>query len=64
MEKYYVNKTGDHEVHDQDCSYLPDSENRKYLGEFSSCEGAVKEAQKTYPTADGCGHCSSDCHKN
>ena len=64
--KYYVNKEeddrGDHEVHDLDCHKLPSPENRKYLGEFTSCTGAVKEAKKTYATANGCKHCSRECH--
>ena len=50
MKKYYVNKNaqsnGDHEVHDQDCTYLPAVDNRKYLGDFLSCGGAVTEAKK------------------
>ncbi|HST57328.1 MAG TPA: hypothetical protein VLK84_01495 [Longimicrobium sp.] len=66
--KYYVNtvaqvKTGDHEVHKQGCDWMPSETNRKYLGEFTSCEGAVTEAKKTYPkTANGCKHCSLACH--
>jgi hypothetical protein len=39
MYKYYVNKNaqsnGDHEVHKESCSYLPNLENRIYLGVFS-----------------------------
>lgn len=66
MKKYYVNKNGqangDHEVHDEDCRYLPKVENRKYLGEYSDCFGAVKEAKKTYSSANGCKTCSKDCH--
>ena len=68
MKKYYVNKNaqsnGDHEVHDQYCSNLPSSDHRKYLGEFSSCKEAVKEAKKTYPSADGCKICSKECHNS
>lgn len=66
MKKYYVNKkaqsNGDHEVHVKGCVYFPSDENAKYLGEFSSCDGAVKEAKKTYATADGCKTCCPDCH--
>ncbi|TCD29612.1 hypothetical protein EZ456_00930 [Pedobacter psychrodurus] len=66
MKKYYVNKNaqskGDHEVHDEKCTYLPSSDNRKYLGEFSSCKGAVTEAKKTYSKSNGCRTCSIDCH--
>jgi hypothetical protein len=65
--KYYVNtqaqSNGDHEVHKAGCAWMPDPKNRKDLGEFTSCEGAVKDAKKTYPkTANGCKHCSPDCH--
>ncbi|MCZ4245263.1 hypothetical protein [Pedobacter punctiformis] len=66
MKKYYVNENaqsnGDHEVHHEDCRYLPAASNRKYLGEYNSCEGAVKEAKKTYSTANGCETCSKACH--
>ncbi len=66
MNSYYVNtnpqSNGDHEVHREGCSYLPNPENRLYLGEFSSCHGAVYEAKKTYSTANGCYYCSNDCH--
>jgi hypothetical protein len=65
--KYYVNdkeqSNGDNEVHKAGCAWMPDEKNRTYLGEFDSCEGAVKEAKKTYPkTANGCKHCSNACH--
>jgi hypothetical protein len=66
MKNYYVNKNkdvdGDHEVHESGCKHMPLAENRTYLGEFSSCSGAVTEAKKTYPTADGCYHCCEACH--
>jgi hypothetical protein len=64
--RYYVNKhaqsNGDHEVHNSSCQYLPLVENRKDLGDFSNCQDAVKEAKKTYLTADGCATCSPRCH--
>lgn len=66
MTRYYVNKhaqaNGDHEVHTSGCSFLPEIENRIYLGEFSSCQGAVTEAKKYYSEADGCFYCSYACH--
>jgi hypothetical protein len=68
MSSYYVNtqpqSSGDHEVHESTCSYLPDVQNRKYLGLFSNCHGAVQEAKKYYPTADGCYFCSKACHSS
>lgn len=66
MKSYYVNRraqsNGDHEVHDQDCRYLPSVENRVYLGNYMSCTPAVAEAKKTYSKANGCKTCSLACH--
>lgn len=66
MSAYYVNKnaqaTGEHEVHKSDCIFLPDTENRIYLGEFTNCKEAVKEAKKHYFNVDGCYYCSGECH--
>lgn len=66
MKKYYVNRNkqsnGDHEVHHSDCPYLPTAENRKYLGEFYTCDAAVREAKKTYEKSNGCKTCSPACH--
>jgi hypothetical protein len=67
MKKFYVNKkaqdNGDHEVHNEDCQHLPFLDNRRYLGDFYSCAGALSEAKKFYATADGCIICSRTCHK-
>jgi hypothetical protein len=64
MYDYYVNNNaqsnGDHEVHREDCKYLPS--NKKYLGKFFSCTGAVAEAKKTHSRANGCATCSNACH--
>jgi hypothetical protein len=66
MSSYYVNKNpqanGDHEVHTTGCSFMPNPENRIYLGDFSTCSPAVIEAKKHYAKADGCYHCSRACH--
>ena len=66
MAKYYVNKNaqanGDHEVHESGCSWMPDSENRQYLGEFATCHSAVAEAKKYYRQSNGCYYCSKPCH--
>jgi len=66
MSVYYVNKraqdNGDHEVHTSTCAFLPSSENRQYLGEFSHCRSAVQEAKKYYLKSNGCARCSPDCH--
>jgi hypothetical protein len=66
MSKYYVNKNaqdnGDHEVHIPSCSFFPASENRIYLGEFSTCPPAVEEAKRHYSQVNGCYYCSNPCH--
>ncbi len=67
MATYYVNKiaqpTGEHEVHTSTCSYLPDQENRMYLGVFSNCHDALREAKRYYNNVDGCYWCSRECHR-
>ena len=66
MAIYYVNKNaqsnGDHEVHKSGCTYLPSTENRLYLGNFSNCHDAVREAKKHYAQSNGCYYCSYECH--
>lgn len=68
MPRYYVNihaqSNGDHEVHKEGCSYMPSSENRINLGDFSNCHSAVRKAEDLFPTADGCYWCSPECHKS
>jgi hypothetical protein len=63
MASYYVNNdpqtNGDHEVHKEGCSWMPT--NRKYLGEFSSCQPAVQKAKDYYVRADGCHWCCPEC---
>ncbi|RJP61089.1 MAG: hypothetical protein C4539_20410 [Ignavibacteriales bacterium] len=67
MPSYYVNKndqsTGEHEVHKDGCTYLPEEQNRKYLGVYSNCQDAIKEAKKDYYNVDGCYYCCYECHK-
>lgn len=64
---YYVNKNkqtrGEHEVHMSSCAWLPEAENRIFLGKFSNCSDAVKEARKYYDDVDGCKFCCPACHK-
>lgn len=66
MASYYVNRNaqsnGDHEVHKVGCSFLPNSENRIYLGEFSSCHPAVRKAREHFRQVNGCYYCSVACH--
>jgi len=64
--KYYVDKnaqkTGEHEVHSEGCNYMPDEDNRIYLGYFDSCKPAVEAAEKYYSKVDGCAYCAIACH--
>jgi hypothetical protein len=64
MDHYFVNThaqpNGDHEVHKVGCYYMPSD--RKYLGQFPTCAGAVLEARKHYAQVNGCKHCAKDCH--
>ena len=66
MAHYYVNmnaqSNGDHEVHLEGCSWLPDAINRTYLGYFGSCHPAVIAARNHYAQVNGCYFCSRDCH--
>ena len=66
MADYYVNKnaqpTGEHEVHTSTCPYLPNQNNRQYLGTFYNCKDAIAEAKKYYSNVDGCFYCSKECH--
>ena len=66
MTKYYVSKNaqsnGDHEVHKPGCSYMPQPENRIYLGEHATCHTAVIAARAYYNQVNGCYYCSNDCH--
>ena len=66
MAKYVMNKNsqsnGDHEVHKEGCSWMPKPENQLPLGDFPSCHGAVAKAKTIDSLADGCKHCSPDCH--
>ena len=67
MDLYYLNKnaqtTGEHEVHKQNCSMLPDSENCIYLGIFDNARDALKVAKRYYDNVDGCYYCSPEIHR-
>ena len=64
--KFYVNKnaqsTGEHEIHRETCSWLPDVEKRIYLGDFDNSQQAVVEAGKHYTSVDGCAYCCPESH--
>ena len=66
---YYVNQltagnpNNNHEVHTQDCYFVPSESNRIYLGSFSSCMDAVQVAKNFYTNVDGCATCCPNCHR-
>ena len=66
MTEYYVNNDSsgnpnrNHEVHTSTCRYK--STNSINLGFHYSCYSAVLKAKNYYKDADGCYHCSNDCH--
>lgn len=65
--KYYVHTLtdaqNDHEVHTETCFRLPDASNRQELGEFNSCEPAVRAARNLgYTRVNGCYWCCRNCH--
>lgn len=66
MASYYMNlnsqNNGDHEVHVSSCNHLPEMKNRLYLGEFYTCQDALREAKKRDSKADGCYYCCNPCH--
>ena len=66
MIHYYVNKNaqdnGDHEVHTDECYWLPNAMNREYLGYLDSCQAAVRAARNYYSQVNGCYFCSNACH--
>lgn len=55
---------GEREIHRGDCSFLPEAQNRVYLGKHSSYNSAkisaiVKVGYKKY---DGCAYCCPENH--
>lgn len=67
MSSYYVRirpqLNGTNAMHKDDCPFLPDIENRLYLGEFRSCEEAFTEAKFYFPEASGCYFCATESSK-
>lgn len=64
--RFYVNKNaqlnGDHEVHRITCNWLPDVENRIYLGDFETSQEAVRKAREYYTHVNGCYYCCPESH--
>ncbi len=66
MPNYIVNDnaqpTGEREVHEMNCRYVPQIISYTKLGYHSNCQSAVIAARQYYPDVDGCKVCSSSCH--
>lgn len=66
MPRYYVNSNaqsnGDHEVHLETCSHLPNELNRVDLGYHQNCATAVQAAKRLYTKSNGCYYCCNACH--
>lgn len=69
MSKFnYYNKNtdnkGNHEVHAEDCSYIPNSTNRILIGYENNCQSAIQRVKKDSNKLnyDGCYFCCRDCH--
>ena len=53
---------GQHEVHVDSCTYLPDASARIFLGDFKNCKDAVRAAKRHYANSTGCYYCATPCH--
>lgn len=68
MPNFYLNSqaqaNGHHEVHKEDCTFLPQSGNRIFLGEFNFCSDAIAVAKEKYQFSklNGCYFCAKGCH--
>ncbi len=66
VKRYYVNKnsnnTGEHEVHIEECKYLPDENNRVDLGYQYNSKDALIKAKTFYSDVDGCFWCCREIH--
>jgi hypothetical protein len=64
MIKYYVRLKpqldGVNAVHKENCPFLDDIKMKRYLGEFSSCMDAIREAKKYFSHSKGCSFCTKE----
>jgi len=58
---YYLNRNaqnnGEHEIHKEDCKFIPSLNNRILLGHYKTDEEALEVARRIFPKVDGCSHC-------
>lgn len=66
MDIFYINlkplENGDYEMHRSGCNQLPNPTSRFYVGLFTTCNEALKEAKKAFPESNGCRICCKSCH--
>lgn len=61
-----IDDKGRHEVHEINCSFLPNPENRIDIGYKINCHEAIQKMEEWNPTGfnfDGCYYCCYSCHK-
>lgn len=64
-----INADGFYQVHERDCSNIPDPLERDYLGPFNNGEEALRKAKRINPNSITCSKCClknglSTLHKN
>jgi hypothetical protein len=61
MSAYYVSvrtdRNGEHEVHSEECGFLPIEGERLLLGEFEAARDAITEAARLAGVSVACVHC-------
>lgn len=70
MNKNMQEKSGDYEVHTNNCAHGAHEDNKLYLGDYYSCGPAVQEAIRLYSDQvtklggkiNGCYWCCNPCH--
>jgi hypothetical protein len=51
------NESGQHEIHDRDCTLIPDSYDRDYLGPYNSGKEALRKAKTLKEEVGLCDKC-------
>jgi len=59
-----LDNKGNHEVHEDGCSYMPSYSNRVMIGYESDCSSAISHAKRDTGKSnfDGCYYCCRPCH--
>lgn len=66
MPDYYLSKelsqNFEHEIHKEDCLYLPNVKSGKHIGFFKNSQEALNEATKNTQYINGCYWCCKSIH--